>query len=151
MVQTDSRTPGQQAQWVSSLLAHSGSYGVVTHLSQRIGVARQTLYRWKEKGQAALEAAFPPATAAAEPSGQLERAILTLLVEAHASYRGIEQCLQELLHRDVSLGTITAVVQRAGQRARASAGQPNASESTGLGPGRTRWPPTRRGVSVRSG
>lgn len=116
MVQTDSRTPRQQAQWVSSLLAHRGRYGVVTHLSQTIGVARQTLYRWKEKGQAALEAAFTPATAAAEPSSQLERAILTLLVEAHASYRGIQQCLQELLHRHVSLGTITTVVQRAGQR-----------------------------------
>lgn len=76
---------GSQAQWVSTLLAHKGSYGVVTHLSQTIGVARQTLYRWKEKGQAALEAAFTPATATAEPSDQLERAILTRLLEAHAS------------------------------------------------------------------
>lgn len=46
MVQTDSRTPRQQAQWVNALLAHSGRYGVVTHLSQTIGVACQTLYRW---------------------------------------------------------------------------------------------------------
>jgi Transposase, Mutator family len=117
MVQTDSRTPRQQAQWVSALLTHSGRYGVVTQWSQTIGVARQTLYRWKEKGRAALEAAFTPATAAAETACQLERAILTLLVEGHASYRGIQCCLQELLHRHVSLGTITAIVQTAGQRA----------------------------------
>ena len=117
MVQTDSRTPRQQAQWVSALLAHSGSYGVVTQWSQTIGVARQTLYRWKEKGRAALEAAFAPAPAPAATCCQLERAILTLLVEGHASYRGIQCCLQELLHRHVSLGTITAIVQTAGQRA----------------------------------
>src|SRR6266702_2588823 len=69
MNQTHSRTPCQQVQWVSTLLAQRGSYGVVTMASQELGVARQTLYRWKAKGQAALEAAFTPALHTADPAG----------------------------------------------------------------------------------
>jgi len=42
---------------------------------------------------------------------------LTLLVEGHASYRGIQQCLWVLLGVHVSLGKIAAVVQQAGERA----------------------------------
>ena len=117
MNQAHSRTPCQQAQWVSTLLAPRGSYGVVTTVSQELGVARQTLYRWKAKGQAALEAAFTPRLRGADRSCALERAILTLLVEGHASYRGIQRCLRILLGQEVSLGTIAAVVQTAGQRA----------------------------------
>ena len=118
MVQTDSRTPHEYAQWVSTLLAQRNSYGVVSMLSQQIGVARQTLYRWKARGQAALEAAFSPVAPRAEGGpAHLERAILTLLLEGHASYRGIQACLQVLLGQQVSLGKITAVVQKAGQRA----------------------------------
>ena len=48
---------------------------------------------------------------------QLERAVLTLLVEAHASYRGIQSCLECLLGEQVSLGTIVQIVQQAGERA----------------------------------
>ncbi len=117
MNQTHSRTPRQQAQWVSTLVAHSGSYGVVTMVSQELGVARQTLYRWKAKGQAALEVAFTPSLQEGGSLCPLEQAILTLLVEGHASYRGIQQCLRILLGQEVSLGKIAAVVQAAGQRA----------------------------------
>src|SRR5437588_6050603 len=88
MVQIHSRTAHDYAQWVSTLVAHSGSYGLVSALSQQLGVARQTLYRWKAKGLARLEAAFAPPSQAAAPPSPLERAILTLLVEGHASYRG---------------------------------------------------------------
>jgi hypothetical protein len=42
---------------------------------------------------------------------------LTLQVEGRASYRGIQACLEELLGLPVSLGTISAIVQTAGQRA----------------------------------
>jgi hypothetical protein len=42
---------------------------------------------------------------------------LTLLVEGHASYRGIQKCLQELGYGAVSLATITQVIAQAGQRA----------------------------------
>lgn len=117
MVQRHSRTPQDYVQWVSRLLAQQGSYGVVSAVSQRLGVARQTLYRWKAKGEAALQAAFSQTHPAAEQQCPLERAILTLLVEGHASYRGIQRCLWTLLGQHVSLGQIAAVVQSAGKRA----------------------------------
>jgi len=123
MVQTHSRTADDYAQWVSTLVAHGGSYGSVSGLSQQIGVARQTLYRWKAKGLAALEAAFAPMAQGAAPACPMERAILTLLVEGHASYRGIQRCLWTLLGQHVSLGQITAVVECAGKLARDWLGQ----------------------------
>ncbi len=112
-------TASQRVEWVSHLVVDSGSYGVITHLSQTIGVSRQTLYSWKAKGQAALEQALRPARSKAEDESnvQLERAILTLLVEGHASYRGIQRCLEMLLGVHVSVGKMAAVVESAGQRA----------------------------------
>ncbi len=123
MVQTHSRTAHDYAQWVSTLLAHDGTYGIVSVLSQQVGVARQTLYRWKAKGLAALEAAFAPPAQGAPAACPVERAILTLLVEGHASYRGIQQCLWTLLGQHVSLGTIAAVVEHAGKQAQDWLGQ----------------------------
>src|SRR3989440_9347346 len=115
MIHLHSSTAQQRAQWVSILVAQEGSYGVVSQLGKEAKVSRQTLYSWKAKGRSALQAAFepqePPATI------PLERAVLTLLVEGHASYRGIQTCLAVLLGQHVSLGTITAIVQEAGERA----------------------------------
>ncbi|TME11914.1 MAG: hypothetical protein E6I80_04735 [Chloroflexi bacterium] len=112
-------TASQRVEWVSQLVAHSDTYGVVTHLSQMIGVSRQTLYSWKAKGEVALEQALRPVRTKAEDESnvQVERAILTLLVEGHASYRGIQRCLEMLLGVHVSVGKIAAVVQNAEQRA----------------------------------
>jgi len=115
MVPTHFSTGRQPVQAVSHLLAHEGTYGVVSQLSRSQQVSRQTLYSWKAKGRRVLEAAFTPKQPP-EPL-QLERAVLTLLVEGHASYRGIQQCLAVLLGEQVSLGTITAIVQEAGERA----------------------------------
>src|SRR2546421_253639 len=115
MIQLHSSTAQQRAQWVSILVAQEGAYGVVSQLSQLAEVSRQTLYSWKAKGQSALEAAFEPKKSKARTS--LERAVLTLLVEGHASYRGIQACLAVLLGQHVSLGRITAIVQNAGERA----------------------------------
>ena len=117
MIHTHSSTPSQRVQWVSQLLAHEGSYGVVSQMSRSHAVSRQTLYTWKGKGQAALEGALADKHEPSEADQQLERAILTLLVEGHASYRGIQQCLWVLLGVHVSVGKIAAVVQGAGQRA----------------------------------
>ncbi len=101
--------------WISHLLAHSGEYSVVTALSRRVGVSRQTLYAWVERGQAALEHAFAPvATTVAD--AELERGILTLLVEGPARVRGIWRCLRQVGRRKVSLGTISAVVREAQAR-----------------------------------
>lgn len=121
MVPTHSSTVSQRVHWVNELLAHEGMYGEVSQMSRSNAVSRQTLYSWKAKGQRALEAAFipkKPPTQEAKPP-ELQRAILTLLVQGHASYRGIQACLKELLGLHVSLGTITSIVQKAGQRAQA--------------------------------
>jgi hypothetical protein len=101
------------------LLAHEGTYGVVSQLSRSQQVSRQTLYSWKQKGYRALEAAFVPRQSQEQVNEpvDLPRAVLTLLVEGHASYRGIQTCLAVLLGQQVSLGTITDIVQRAGEKA----------------------------------
>jgi len=116
MGHTHASTPQERAAWIGHLLAHSGEYGVVTALSRRVGVSRQTLYAWVERGRAALEQTFAPPVAAVADA-DLERDILTLLVEGHASYRGIRRCLRQVGRRRVSLGTISAVVREAQRRA----------------------------------
>lgn len=117
MIHPHCSTPKQRAYWVSELIAHEGSYGVVGQMSRDHGVSRQTLYTWKAKGQVALQAACAPKEQSTEADPQLERAVLTLLVEAHTSYRGIQTCLESLLGLHVSLGTIVSIVQAAGRRA----------------------------------
>ena len=113
MIHTHSSTTSQRVQWVSELLAQEGRYGVVSQMSRSHDVSRQTLYTWKGKGQAALARKQEPW----ESDQPLERGILTLLVEGHASYRGIQRCLWSLLGLHVSVGKIAAVVERAGQLA----------------------------------
>ncbi|HUZ78045.1 MAG TPA: hypothetical protein VMV93_10745 [Chloroflexota bacterium] len=108
---------------VGQLLSRQGEYGVVTALSRQVGVARQTLYTWRERGRAALEQAFTPPAAAPLVEGAAARAILTLLIEGHAGERGIQRCLAEQ-GRAVSLGAISAVVAGAGRRALAVLAHP---------------------------
>src|SRR5207237_7050655 len=43
--------------------------------------------------------------------------VLTLLIEAHASYRNIQKCVMRMCGVYISLGSIGAIVQEAGQRA----------------------------------
>ena len=98
MVHSHSSTASQRVHWVSQLLAHEGTYGEISQMSRSQRVSRQTLYAWKEKGQHALEGALvpkPPQGREAQPV-DLPRAVLTLLVEGHASYRGIQRCLEVL-------------------------------------------------------
>jgi hypothetical protein len=84
-------------------------------------VSRQTLYSWKERGEQALRRALTPKEqlGQVQPDVKLERAILILFVESHASYRGIQTCMKELLGMEVSLGKIVEVMQEAGKRAQA--------------------------------
>ncbi len=117
MIHPHSSTVSQRVHWVSALLAGEASYGVVSQMSRKYEVSRQTFYSWKAKGQQALQEALAPKQPQVEAGSQLHRAVLTLLVQGHASYRGIQACLKELLGLQVSLGTISAIVQTAGQRA----------------------------------
>ncbi len=111
-------TPAQRLQWASHLLAHAGEYGVVAALSRATGVSRPTLYAWRDRAQQALLqvlAPAPPPPPALTPS--LERQVLTLYVNAHASSRGIQHCIATLTHQGISLATITQILQDAEQRA----------------------------------
>jgi hypothetical protein len=116
MVRTHPSTPLERAQWVSQMLAHQGEYGFVTSLSRATGVSRQTLYSWREQGRLALQQAFQP-TSLATLTPALERQILTLLLESHRSYRGIQTCLWRLTKQKVSLATIVGVIEQAQRRA----------------------------------
>ncbi len=117
MVQRHDTTPAQRAQVICQMIAHAGDYGLVTHLSRELGVSRQTLYTWMERGWQAVEAAFlpPPPTPAVTPA--LHRQVLTLLVEGHATVRGIQACLRATTGQHVSLGIISAITAQAEQRA----------------------------------
>jgi hypothetical protein len=114
-------TPAERGVWIGRLLAEEGRYGAVTALGRASGVPRQTLTAWRGRGRRALLAALAPGSRAPAPAAapSLERAVLTLLVAGHASYRGIQACLAALWTRHVSLGTIQGIVAAAGRRAQA--------------------------------
>ena len=117
MVRTHPSTPEQRAQWTAIMLAHQGEYGIVTLLSRQAGVSRPTLYAWREQAERALVEAFTPTTPPPIVTPTLERQVLTVLLHAHASQRGIQTCLQTLTKQGLSLATITAILHEAQQRA----------------------------------
>jgi hypothetical protein len=117
MVQRHDSTPAQRAQVVCQMISHAGDYGLVTHLSHDLGVSRQTLYSWMERGWRAVEAAFLPLSTPPAVTPVLHRQVLTLLVEGHATVRGIQACLRATTTQHVSLGTISAIIQEAERRA----------------------------------
>jgi transposase-like protein len=102
---------------VSQLLGGGGTYGLVTLLSREAGVSRQTLYTWAEQGRVALEQAFGPREAERTIRPELERQVLSLLVETHGSVRGIQAGLRQVARRRVGQGTISAIIQEAQRRA----------------------------------
>ena len=108
-------TPVERAQWTAYMLAHEGDYGIVTQLSRQHQVSRPTLYAWREMAQAALRSAFSPHSTPALPA-LTERQVLTLWI-THASQRGIQHAMAELLQRGLSLDTISTVLAEAGRRA----------------------------------
>jgi transposase-like protein len=110
-------TPEQRVQLVSQLLAGAGSYGVVSRLQRQSAVSRHTLYTWRARAHQALLASFSAPPLSAPPSVDRVRAILTLLVDTHASYRGIQHAMRTLGCGSVSLRTISAVVRDAERRA----------------------------------
>ena len=119
MAQRHGSTVEQRVGWVSQLLAVNGTYGLVTLLSRTVGVSRQTLYTWMDQGRAALEQAFEPRETERTVTPELERQVLSLLVEAHATTRGIQASLWQVARRRVSLGTISTIIQDAERRAQA--------------------------------
>jgi transposase-like protein len=112
-------TPQQRAEWISQLLVSDRPHGLLSQLSRTHHVSRQTLYRWKAKGELALHHALGDDRQQPAASMHLHEQVLTLLIEAHASYRNIQTCLRKVCGTRVSLGSIARMVQEAGQRAQA--------------------------------
>jgi hypothetical protein len=99
------------------MLGGGGTYGLVTYLSREAGVSRQTLYVWREQGREALEQAFLPRESERTTPPELERQVLSLLVETHASVRGIQNSRWQVARRRVGHGTISAIIQEVQRRA----------------------------------
>jgi hypothetical protein len=74
---------------------------------------------WAEQGRQALEQAFAPREAERTHGLEVERQVLSLLVETHASVRGIQTSLWQVARRRVGQGTISAIIQEAQRRAQA--------------------------------
>ena len=103
-------------QMISQLLAQP-THGLVSQLSRTHEVSRQTLYRWSATGRQALEEALGKQVVPMKRTSSIPTLVLTLLIETHASYRGIQSCLRKLHGIDLSLGSIAGIIKEAGQRA----------------------------------
>ncbi len=112
-------TPQQRIEWIIPLLAKPLCHGVMSQVSRDHQVSRQTLYRWKQKAEQALKDVFTDRQHPDEQHTSLHRQVLTLLMEAHASYRQIQTCLEKMLGISLSVGSICRIVKLAGERARA--------------------------------
>ena len=125
-------TVEQRVQWMSQLLVPDPAHGLLSQLSWSHDVSRQTLYRWKEKGAQALQAALEIKPEPPKGTMQVQEQVLTLLIEAHASYRNIQTCLMKMCGIRMSLGSIAGIVQEAGQRAQQWLSQQQASSPRAL-------------------
>jgi hypothetical protein len=115
MGQRHPSTPEQRAQWSAVMLAHRGTYGLITRLSRETGVSRPTLYTWRAQAEHALYHTFaPPEPPPRTPA--LERQVLSIW-SAHSSDRDIQTCFRALTERGIGLHTITAILADAEQRA----------------------------------
>ena len=118
MVQRHGSTAEQQLQWSAEMIAHAGEYGMLTRISRESGLSRPTLYALKARAIQALHQTFAPPPVTSAPTVALERQVLTLLVHAHATQRGMQTCLRQVLQQGHSMPTITAILHAAEQRAR---------------------------------
>ncbi len=101
---------------VSQMVARP-THGLVTQLSRTYQVSRQTLYRWEAMGRQALEEALEKKVVPVKQTPSVPILVLSLLLEAHASYRGIQATLRSNHGIEISLGTIAGIIKEAGQRA----------------------------------
>ena len=109
-------TVEERVSMVSQLLARP-THGLVMQLSRTYQVSRQTLYRWEAMGRQALEEALEQKVLPVKQTSSVPMLVLNLLLEAHASYRGIQATLKSNHGIEISLGTIAGMIKAAGQRA----------------------------------
>jgi len=94
----------------------------VTHLAQQHQVSRKFVYQQLAKATAAIDQAFEPA----KPKDQkvlfylpitkawIHQFVLSLILICHSSFRGVIDILDAMFdYRDMSLGTVHNIVQRA--------------------------------------
>lgn len=102
-----------------------GTYGLVTGLAREMETSRKFVYGLAAKVESSLFAALAPQKPGPKATERalvvdrlhLDRAILTLALVAHASQRGIRDCLDEILHIRPSLGYINGVIGQASKAA----------------------------------
>jgi hypothetical protein len=121
----------ERVHMISQMLAQP-THGMVSELSRAHQVSRQTLYRWATTGRQVLEEALGKKPLPMKQTTPVPLLILTMLIETHASYRGIQSTLKSLHGIEISLGTIAGVIKEAGQRARAWMNQQQAETARGL-------------------
>lgn len=110
-------TPAQRTALILPMLAPHRDYGLVTHLSQAGQVSRKTLYDWAGVARRGIEAALTPPTATPRRAVDRPRQVLSVLVETHASERGIQAALAAVTGESLSLGAISGIIQEAEGRA----------------------------------
>jgi transposase len=106
----------ERVQMISQLLAQP-THGLVSQVSRAHQVSRQTLYRWLATGRQALEEALGKQGVPSKPTPSVSALVLSVLIETHASYRGIQITLRSQHGITISLGKIASIVKEAGQRA----------------------------------
>src|SRR5258706_7779288 len=109
-------TVEERVSMVSQLLARP-THGLVMQLSRSYQVSGQTWYRWEAGGRRALEGALEQKISPVKHTCSVPLLVLNLLLEAHASYRGIQATLKSNHGIEISLGTIAGIIKEAGQRA----------------------------------
>ena len=124
-------TVEERIHMISQMLAQP-THGLVSQLSRAHQVSRQTLYRWSATGRQALEAALGKPVVPMKQTTSVPTLVLTMLIETHASYRGIQSCLKSMHGIDLSLGTIAGMVKEAGQRAQQWMNQQQAGTARAL-------------------
>src|SRR5260370_3060637 len=102
-------TAQQRSEWISQLLVPQPAHGLLSQLSRTHQIARQTLYRWKVKGAQALQAALEPSHGPVKRTIQVQEQGLTLLIEAHPSYRDLHASLLKLCGIRLSTASITPI------------------------------------------
>ncbi len=101
--------------------------GLVSQLGRAHQVSRQTLYRWSAIGRQALEEALGKPVLPMKQTTSVPTLVLSMLIETHASYRGIQSSLRSMHGIHLSLGRIAGIVKEAGHRAQSWLNQQQAT------------------------
>lgn len=118
-------TVEQRAQIGLMVALYQGTYGLVTGFARDLGTSRKFVYTLADKVSKAVEQVLAPKPPGPAPHNhailvdraRLDRAILTLDLVAHASQRGITQCLSEIYEVEPSLGYVNTVLGNASKAA----------------------------------